>query len=187
MAQRFPYFLVKAAVRPSYANRSNRFMPRLRLRVAPLVCALLLVSGSVDAAAQSPEDDVRAVIDALFDGMRAGDSTAVAAAFRGNAPLYSAFIDQQGNPVLREGSLDRFLTAVGTPHDEVWDERLRDVVIHVDGPLASAWMDYAFFLGDNFSHCGVNSMQLFHGEDGWKIIYLVDTRRRDGCEPDSWM
>ena len=71
---------------------------------------------------------------------------------------------------------------MGTPHDEVWDERIWDVVIHIDDNLASAWMNYAFILGDTLSHCGVNSMQFVRTAEGWKAVYLVDTRRRTGCE-----
>ena len=33
-----------------------------------------------------------------------------------------------------------------------------------------------------FSHCGANSFQLMKGADGWKIVYLVDSRRTEGCE-----
>jgi hypothetical protein len=43
-------------------------------------------------------------------------------------------------------------------------------------------MNYAFFAGDTFSHCGVNAFQLFKGADGWKIFHIADTRRREGCE-----
>jgi hypothetical protein len=43
-------------------------------------------------------------------------------------------------------------------------------------------MDYGFFLGDQFSHCGVNSFQLVRTEDGWKTIHLIDTRQQAGCE-----
>jgi hypothetical protein len=46
-------------------------------RVLAMALLLLLVSHALPANAQTPEDEVRAVIDHLFDGMRAGDSTAV--------------------------------------------------------------------------------------------------------------
>ena len=36
----------------------------------------------------------------------------------------------------------------------------------------------SFGLMDNFSHCGVNSFQLFNDNGQWKIIYLIDTRRK---------
>jgi hypothetical protein len=51
----------------------------------------------------------------------------------------------------------------------------------IDGNLASVWTDYKFYIGEKFSHCGVNSFQLFKGDDGWKIIYIIDTRRKDNC------
>ena len=87
---------------------------------------------------------------------------------------------------MRDGSADQFVTAVGTTHDQVWDERIWDVTIHVRDNLASAWMNYAFFQGDEFSHCGVNSFQFFRSPEGWKVIYLVDTRQRQGCELPEW-
>ena len=145
-------------------------------------CLLALLLVPLAASAQTPEEEVRAVIDQLFDGMRAGDSTAVRATFHPEAALYTTFTDPQGNRQLRQGSVDDFATAVGTPHDEVWDEHIWDVEIRVDDNLASAWMQYGFYLGENFSHCGVNSFQLFRTDEGWKTIYLVDTRRRQGCD-----
>jgi hypothetical protein len=41
--------------------------------------------------------------------------------------------------------------------------------------------NYKFYVGETFSHCGVNSFQLFKDKEGWKIIYLIDTRRKDPC------
>ncbi len=84
--------------------------------------------------------------------------------------------------MLREDAIDAFVAAVGTPHDEVWDERIWNVQVRVDGNLATAWMDYAFYLGERFSHCGVNAFQLFRGPEGWRIIQIADTRRREGCQ-----
>ncbi len=135
--------------------------------------------------AQTPEAEVRTVIDQLFDGMRAGDSTMVRTAFHPSADLHTTAF-REGRPFLHKGSIDRFVTAVGTPHDEVWDERIWDVEISVDDNLASAWVPYAFFAGDQFSHCGVNAMQLVNGKDGWQILNLTDSRRREGCDLPKW-
>lgn len=131
----------------------------------------------VPAYAQSDEAEVRAVIDRLFDGMRTGDSTMVRSVLHEEALMARA-----GSQGLRIGPTDGFVRAVGTPHDEVWDERIWDVHISIDGRLASAWMEFAFFLGDTLSHCGVNSMQLYQTDEGWKIIYLADTNRPPTCE-----
>ena len=62
------------------------------------------------------------------------------------------------------------------------DERISFETVKVDGDLAIAWTPYKFYLGDQFSHCGVNSFQLVKLEGVWRIQYLIDTRRRQGCE-----
>ena len=54
--------------------------------------------------------------------------------------------------------------------------------MEIDGNLAQVWTKYAFFLGEDFDHCGVDAFQLFNDGDGWKIFQLVDTRHREGCE-----
>lgn len=73
--------------------------------------------------------------------------------------------------------------AVASPRTEVRDERIWNLEIRVDGNFATAWMNYAFYLDDRFSHCGINSFQLFRGVDGWRIVQVTDTRRREGCQP----
>jgi hypothetical protein len=139
-------------------------------------------AGSVTAQTAAPsqaEQEVRAVVERLFNGMRAADSAAVHAVFHPQARLQTTAV-RQGEPVLRTDSIEAFLRAVGTPHSEVWDERVSNLEIRTDGDLATAWMDYAFYLGERFSHCGVNALQLFRTKDrGWQIIQIIDTRRRE--------
>lgn len=105
----------------------------------------------------------------------------VKAVFADNAILQTISGKQEGAPALVSGSLQQFLRAVGTPHTDVWDERITFERIMVDGALASVWTPYRFYLNEKFSHCGVNSFQLMKSPAGWKIIYLVDTRRKEGC------
>lgn len=144
-----------------------------------LAAALLLAAGAAPLAAQTTqEQEVRAVIDRLFDGMRAVDSAAVRATFHPDARLQTTAV-RDGQPVLRTDSLAKFLRAVGTPRTELWDERISNVEIRADGELASAWMDYAFYVDDRFSHCGVNALQFARTPAGWQIIQIADTRRRE--------
>jgi len=89
---------------------------------------------------------------------------------------------RDGQPVVRVTPADGFVAAVGRPHDAVWDERIWDTEVKIDGNLASVWTRYAFYLGDRFSHCGVDAFHLVKRADGWKIVDLADTRRREGCE-----
>jgi hypothetical protein len=133
-------------------------------------------------AAQAAEAEVRAVIRRLFDGMRAGDSAMVRSVFDPNARLVSAEV-RNGQPSMRVTPADAFVAAVGRPHDAVWDERIWDTDIRIDGNLASVWTQYAFYTGERFSHCGVDAFHLVRQAGGWKIVDLADTRRTDGCEP----
>lgn len=159
-------------------------MMHLIPRIAAAFLIVLLAGPIGPVAGQPDSSDVRgevlAVVQQLFDGMRAGDSTAVRGVFTDTARMQSVQQEEE-NLVLREGSVDRFVEAVGRPRDAVWDERIWDPIVRVDGPMAMAWTPYAFYLGDTLSHCGVNAFHLIRREGGWSVFYLVDTRRQD-CE-----
>ncbi len=149
------------------------------------VLALATILAGLPCRALAQEDEeaaVMAVVEAMFDAMRAGDGAAMRATLHPTATGASVSV-REGVPTLtRETSMDGFVQAVGTPHEEVWDERIWDSEVRVDGNLATAWMKYAFYAGEEFSHCGVDAFQLFKGEDGWKVFHVADTRRREGCE-----
>ena len=134
---------------------------------------------------QSPSEqaDVKACIQRLFDGMRIGDSSMVRSVFHPEARMQTVFLDKEGNPQMREGSVDAFVKQIGTPHSEAYDERILSYKIEVDGLLATAWTEYAFYLGEELRHCGTNAFQLFKSGKVWKIIQIIDTRYQDGCEP----
>lgn len=147
---------------------------------------IIIIIFSLNHISEAQEDisekkAVESVIIKLFDGMRAGDSSMVHSVFIEDAEMHTVFTDKNGKPQLRKGSLDRFLSAVGSPHDVVWDEPVWDMQIDIDGALASVWTKYAFYAGKQFSHCGVDAFQLFKTEEGWKIIQITDTRQKEGC------
>lgn len=151
------------------------------VRSAAYLATLLVCMAVTPAPARGQaagEAEVREVVERLFDGMLQGDSALVRSTFHAQARLMTTSI-REGEPRLQEGSVDEFVRAVGTPHEEAWDERIEDLEIRIDDPLATAWMDYRFYLGERLSHCGINAMQLVRGVEGWKILQVVDTRRTD--------
>ena len=143
-----------------------------------MLCAVGMAGAQPGKAQESTA--VRQVVDRLFDGMRAGDSTAVRALFAPEARLLSV-VEQEGTVQVHEAPVDRFVEAVGAPHEAVWDEQIRDVEVRVDGPLASVWAPYRFYLGEQFSHCGVNVLALVRREGQWQIRSITDTRRQTDC------
>jgi len=146
-----------------------------------LLGLLLLGYAPASVTAQSDEEAVMVVISQLFDGMRAADSSMVREVFHPTARLQTVMV-REGSPILNQGDIEEFITAVGTPHEGIWDERLFSTTIQIDGHLATAWTEYSFYHGGKFSHCGVNAFQLFKHVDGWKIIQITDTRRKTGCQ-----
>ena len=127
------------------------------------------------------QTEIIAVIDQMFDGMRANDSMMLIDLFTPEASLASIFINPKGEVIKRPGNIKGFITAVGRPHDEMWDERIWSYDIKIDNPMAQAWTEYTFYLGDRLSHCGVNVFEMIKLESGWKISGITDTRRKTGC------
>jgi len=149
-----------------------------RLSFSLFVLTALTFSSQLKA--QDEEAAVKAVIETMFDSMREADSAKLHTVFIDEVIMQS-IIPKRGVMSINKGNLQGFLTGIGTPHEHVYDERILDYQIKIDGPMATVWTPYEFYLGEEFSHCGVNSFQLMKKAEGWKIIYLVDTRRIKDC------
>lgn len=147
-----------------------------------LVAFALLLAGALSTSAGAQSADQEAayrVVTRLFDAMRARDTAAMRAAFVSNASTQTLTRDS-----VRFEPIDGWLTSIGrAPAGLLLDERLANPVIHVDGDLASIWVDYWFFAGDRFSHCGVDAFLLARQAGAWKVFGLVDTRRTLSCAP----
>lgn len=149
------------------------------MRIVSLVLALSLSAFSSDALpAQSADHDAAyAVITQLFDGMRTRDTASMRAAFAPGASLNS--VSPTG---VRSDAIDVWIGSVASAAAGlVLDERLGNKVVQVRGDLASVWVDYWFFAGDRFSHCGVDAFVLARANGAWRILSVADTRQRDGC------
>lgn len=128
------------------------------------------------------EEAIKVSIQKLFDGMRAGDSSMVSAVFHPEIRMQTVMV-KDGATLLHNGNAEKFLKAVGTPHEAMWDERIMSYEIKVDGAMATAWTEYAFYAGEKFSHCGVNAFQFFNDDEkGWLITQIIDTRRKENCK-----
>ncbi|MGH7717385.1 MAG: nuclear transport factor 2 family protein [Gemmatimonadaceae bacterium] len=167
-------------------------MPLRTVTTGTLVLMLILALAPAPASAQgaSPdtsrggaqnrEQEVLAVIKRLFDGLRAADSAAVRSVFDPDAKFVSVTMRGDSSRIQNE-VLEEFLRAISSPRPQPLDERLRNTRVFVDGDLATVWTEYDFYVGDRFSHCGVDTFQLVRRPQGWKVIALADTRRRTGC------
>ena len=142
---------------------------------------LFSIGLSANLLAQSNEEGaVKKVINNLFTGMKTGDSTLTRSAFAAGAVMQT-IVNKDDKVSIRTEAVNDFVKLIGTPHKEIYDEHIVFTKILIDGPLAAVWTNYQFYVGEKFSHCGVNSFQLVKGDKGWQIVYIIDTRRKEKC------
>ena len=149
-------------------------------RILILLTATIFISTITKA--QSPEDSVKAVVNQLFAAMKGANAAMLKEAFADSAVLQTIRRKQDGTFFVQDEKVSDFVEQIGKAKKDSLDERITFETIKIDGPLAIAWTPYKFYYAGNFSHCGVNSFQLVRINGRWKIQFLIDTRRRQGCE-----
>ncbi len=136
------------------------------------------------AGAQTAEDSVKAVINNMFTAMKNADPLLLKSSFADSMVLQTISRNKEGNLVVRNEAPSAFINFISKESPGNADERITFDVVKVDGPLAIAWTPYSFYYKGTFSHCGVNSFQLVRFNGEWKIQYLIDTRRKQGCKTE---
>jgi hypothetical protein len=149
----------------------------------PFVLSYMLLASTlltpVEASAQNAEQDVVAVVERLFEGMRTRDTTMLRSVFDPSARLYG--VNRDG--AVRASAPDDFIRSVGGREGPMLDEKVFAPHVQIDGDLASVWTFYTLHIGDQFSHCGIDAFMLLRVANQWKIVSLADTRRQENCEP----
>ncbi|OSY88711.1 3-methyl-2-oxobutanoate hydroxymethyltransferase [Tenacibaculum holothuriorum] len=144
---------------------------------------LIVLTTVVKAQSTTEEDRIKKTIETFFDGLHKGDSTTVSSTLHPTIKIQTTFSNKEGKKVLVTETKDKLLTNIANKNPQhTYLEKLLSYTIKIDGNLASVWTPYEFYLNDKFSHCGANSFQLFNDNGTWKIIYLVDMRRRSSCK-----
>jgi hypothetical protein len=140
---------------------------------------------SFSLQAQEDATQIKATITQLFDAMRKADSSLAKKVFYPDATLQTIVTKKDGSIAVQKEGSAAFLKVIGTPHKDTYDERILSWDIRIDGAMASAWCDYAFYLNDKFLHCGVDAFQMIKTTAGWQILGIIDTRRKENCQPVS--
>ncbi|MDB9720799.1 nuclear transport factor 2 family protein [Winogradskyella sp.] len=144
------------------------------------VCvAIVFLFGLALNAQKSETEAVKNIIVEFFDAFHKQDSTALKSMVIDKIILQSISTNNSGEVTLKEDNFYQFIKNIASiPKDRKFEEKLLGFNIQVDGNMANAWTPYEFWYQEQFSHCGVNSFQFMKVKGEWKIIYLVDTRRK---------
>lgn len=144
----------------------------------------LLLSITIINAQQNNESKaIKQVIETFFEGLHKGDSSIMEKTLHKEIKIQTTTTNREGKRLLKTEDRQQLLINISKKKPEdIYLEKLLSYDIKLDGNLASVWTPYEFYFNGNFSHCGANSFQLFNNNGKWEIIYLVDMRRRGGCE-----
>jgi hypothetical protein len=145
-----------------------------------LAVAGILAMGA--ARAQSGQDSVRAAVNLLFTAMKNADSAQLVSAFDDSAVLQTIVVDSNGTTTARSYPATEFAQAIGRLPRGAADEQIHIETLKMDGPLAAVWAPYHFYYNGTLLHCGVDSFQLIRVKGVWKILYIVDTRKKGVCD-----
>ncbi|MEM8484038.1 MAG: hypothetical protein AAF564_00755 [Bacteroidota bacterium] len=136
-------------------------------------------------AAESDSTAIMAAIEVFFDGLAAKDSTAMLSVVDRDMRVVLTSSMANGDPLMRSIPIEDFTTFIVGQQDTAMLETYWDPSIRVHDNLATVWISYNFYFNDTLDHCGEDTFQFFRSLDGWKIIALADTQRREGCDADA--
>ena len=148
-----------------------------------LIGVLLCFSFNIGLGQDSDKEAVKKAVEMFFDGFHNQDSMAIKGTTSADIIMQTVGRDENGISTVKPTKFNKFLKSiVSIPDTTKFREKLLSYKIQVDGNMANAWTPYEFWINDTLSHCGVNSFQLHKKNGTWKIIYIIDTRRRDDCK-----
>ncbi len=130
-------------------------------------------------SAQTDEERVVAVAEALFDAMRSKDAAALDRVLLPDARLLA--VDETRSPTrVAWTDRDQFIERIAGGEAELL-ERMWNPKVEIDGNIASVWTPYDFHRNGVFSHCGVDGFHMVRIGDDWKIAHITYNRRLEGC------
>ena len=131
--------------------------------------------------AQKEDKAIKAVINQFFEGMEKHDTAMLKKTCTASPVLQTFMNDREGNMQVFTEDFADFVKFVGSPSKDHYKEVIEFGNIQYEKSLASVWTPYKFYINDKVSHCGTNSFQMVKTTEGWKIQYIIDTRRK-GCK-----
>lgn len=145
-------------------------------------CFVFVLSLSLSVKAQDEhllKDSIviAQVIQNMFTAINKSDTNLLKTCFTPTSILQT-IANKNGIIEIKTEQLQNFISSIGIQKPGALDERIKIDKLLIDAELASVWTPYEFYYNQKYSHKGVNSFQLVKRTDGWKIQYIIDTRRK---------
>jgi hypothetical protein len=145
-----------------------------------LAASLFLITSLTSNAQQShPEyPAVKQVIDYFFESINTGNGELLAGLELEGAQILNIREDTAGEYEFLQRSWfesDNF-NADSRLTERYWDEELL-----ISNAFAVFWAPYDFHVDGEFSHCGIDVLNLIKIDDEWKISHAMWTIQRPNC------
>jgi hypothetical protein len=153
----------------------------LRLMLLPL-----LFAGNVSAA-EHDRDAILAVMEQAFAAVASRDPEDLRAIQLAEGTSLSFRPDPDGTPGKLQMRMDTNEDLVANDVDDgrkFMERWTGEPTVLLRGPIAVVWGEYEFWIDEEFSHCGVDSVSLAKVEDEWKITNWSWTVEPDNCPTD---
>jgi hypothetical protein len=155
-----------------------------RLKLLGLV---LLLQASNANAENDERDAILALMNQAFDAVGSGnpdDQRAIQLA-EGTSLSFRPRPDGKPDELEFRISTNEALVASGVDDDQNYMEHWTgNPTVMIRGPIAVVWGEYEFWIGGEFSHCGIDSVDLVKVDGNWKIANWMWTVEKDHCPTD---
>jgi hypothetical protein len=139
-----------------------------------LLLLLALASFALPARSQAIDADGKAAIavaDSLLAALSSGDTATLT-----RLTIDSAVVGGVG---LRNGSerlsLRTWRFEISRTGASTFTERGFDATVRMQDRVAMVWMPYDLYIGDRWSHCGVDVFTLMKRDGRWRVAALIYT------------
>jgi hypothetical protein len=150
-----------------------------------IIAVLILLIATCTAFGQDDKQAAIAVVNQLFDGMKAKSAEQIKAVF--SADVHFLAIDKprdgKGLSKTRVMTGEAFAKMISEAKGPDYIEKMISPEARVSGDMAVVSGRYTFYVGDKFSHCGTDTFNLVRTEAGWKIVQGAFTLEFQ-CERD---
>jgi hypothetical protein len=137
---------------------------------------LFIFCFALNANAQQAE--IEKTVKVFFEGFHAKDTLRIKSVCHNAMILQSISEGPKGTRLVTEKTPEFYKSFSSFPADMKFEEKILSYTIQIDGAMAHAWTPYEFYINGKLSHSGVNAFTFFKENNVWKIIHIIDTRRK---------
>jgi hypothetical protein len=141
------------------------------------VFILLFFGFSIGVFAQE-EKAIKQSISVFFEGLQTSDTLKIQSVCHKEMKLQSITEKNTVGGLSYQSNSDFYKSIAAIPKNLKIEERLLSYNIQIDGTMANVWTPYEFYINEKLSHIGVNSFTLLLENNIWKIVHIIDTRRK---------